>query len=310
MTSGALPSALLVFILGVASATALYRALFGSRRAHADRLLEPSYSGGEPSAAMLRGSANPSGFGLRLVEAITRHPGSKTALTPGQRRLATTLAHAGFNGLDKLMAFRLIQLSTAAVCGFAGAWAGSLLGDLALQMALFFGAIGYLVPFRILGRMARNRQVRIIHELPATLDLMTVCLEAGLGLAEALRLVARRSERRGSVLGAELGVMSGELSAGVALSDALRNLAERAGTEDLKSVAALLIQSDQMGTRLAPALRASADQFATRRRMRAEERAQKAAIKMLVPLVLLILPAMLIVVLGPALLGIIAVVTK
>ena len=309
MTSGALLAAVTVFILGVASATALYRALFGGQRMRDERLLEPSYRQGEPAAMLLRGSVN-TGFGADLLDTMTRRLGKPSGLTPGQRRVAATLSHAGFNGLDKLVIFRLIQLSALAVGGFAGVALGSLSSNLALQIALFCGALGYLLPVRMLRRMARNRQVLIVQDLPATLDLLTVCLEAGLGLAEALRLVSRRAERRGAVLGVELSIMTGELSAGVSLTDALRNLAERSGAEDLKSVVALLIQSDQMGTRLAPALRASAEQFATRRRMRAEERAQKAAVKMLVPLVLLILPAMLIVVLGPAFLQILTVVAK
>jgi tight adherence protein C len=275
-----------------------------------DRLLEPSYSLGQSATAILRGQGNADGFGGGLLEAMTRRFTKPVILTPSQRRIATTLSHAGFNGVDKLVIFRLIQLSAVVACGFAGAGVGALFGALGWQMALFFGTLGYLLPARILRRMARNRQVRIIHELPATLDLLTVCLEAGLGLAEALRLVSRRAEARGGVLGVELAIMTGELGAGVSLSIALRNLADRAGTEDLKSVSALLIQSDQMGTRLAPALRASAEQFATRRRMRAEERAQKAAVKMLVPLVLLILPAMLVVVLGPAILQILTTVGK
>jgi tight adherence protein C len=310
MANGALPAAVMVFLLGVASATALYRALFGERRMRDDRLLEPSYSLGASSATILRGQGKANGFGGDLLHAITRRFGKPAGLTPSQRRITTTLSHAGFNGFDKLVIFRLIQLSAMVTCGFAGAGVGALFGALGLQMTLAFGALGYFVAVRILRRMARNRQARIIHELPATLDLLTVCLEAGLGLAEALRLVSRRAERRGGVLGVDLAIMTGELGAGVSLSDALRNLADRAGTEDLKSVSALLIQSDQMGTRLAPALRASAEQFAIRRRMRAEERAQKAAVKMLVPLVLLILPAMLVVVLGPALLQILTTVGK
>lgn len=310
MATRALPAAVAVFILGLASATALYRALFGSARMRDDRLLEPSYRVGENVATILRGPATASGFAAGLVDFLTRRLGRPANLTPRQQRVAQTLSYAGLNGLDKLAIFRVIQLMMIGMGAFAGFAIGSLKGNLAPQMALVCGALGYLLPVRILRRMARNRQMRIIHELPAALDLLTVCLEAGLGLAEALRLISRRGERRGSVLGFELGIMGGELSAGLALADALHNLADRAGTEDLKSVSALLIQSSQMGTRLAPALRASAEQFATRRRMRAEERAQKAAVKMLVPLVLLILPAMLIVVLGPAFLRIISVIAK
>jgi tight adherence protein C len=310
MVTEALLAAVTVFVLGMASATALYRALFGAVRMRDDRLLDPSYRSSKTSATILRGPVVASRFGAGLPEFLTRRLGRPANLTPGQRRVAQTLNHAGFSGLDKLAIFRLFQLVTIGVGALAGLGLGSLKGNLGVQLALVGGTLGYLLPVRILRRMARNRQMRIVRELPAALDLLTVCLEAGLGLAEALRLISRRGERRGSVLGFELGIMGGELSAGLTLPDALRNLADRAGTEDLQSVSALLIQSNEMGTRLAPALRASAEQFATRRRMRAEERAQKAAVKMLVPLVLLILPAMLIVVLGPAFLQILSVVAK
>jgi tight adherence protein C len=306
MVNEALPLALMVFFLSLAGATALYRGLFGQGRVNEDRLLEPGYHHlDDSSSEILLAPANSDGFAAGVLDAMTRRFGMKTGQTPSQRLVANTLTHAGFRGSNKLIIFRLIQLSATIVCGAAGACAGSLLGNLTLQTALFFAALGYFLPIRILRRMARYRQVRVIRELPATLDLLVVCIEAGLGLVEALRLVSQRSERRGNVLGAELGVMSGELSTGVSLSDGLHNLSERVGAEELKSVAALVIQSEQMGSRLAPALRASADQFATRRRMRAEEKAQKAAVKMLGPLVVLILPAMLIVVLGPAILRII-----
>lgn len=312
MANGAIPAALMVFILGVVCATALYRALFGHGRLRDERLLEPGYGRGETAVALLRGPAAPGGFGAGLLAALTRRFANRTSLTPGQRRVAATLTHAGFHGLDKLILFRLLQLAAMAAAGGAGAYCGAAAakGHLALPLALLGAALGYVLPIRILGRIARQRQVRIIRELPAALDLLVVCLEAGLGLDEAFRQTTRRAHRRGEALGRELAVMTGEVNAGVALIDALRNMAERSGTEELKSVAALLIQSHQMGTRLAPALRASAEQFAIRRRMRAEERAQKAAVKMLVPLVILILPAMLIVVLGPAFLQIIAVVAK
>jgi tight adherence protein C len=95
--------------------------------------------------------------------------------------------------------------------------------------------------------------------------------------------------------------------AGLRLEDCLRNLGERTGVEDLKSVSSLLIQSEKIGGSLGPALRASADQLVTSRRLRAEEAAQRSAVKMLIPLVLFTLPAMIIVILGPAILQILRV---
>jgi len=310
MTTEALSTAIAVFVLGVACATALYRALFGVARMREDRLLEPSYSGGEAGAAILHGPAEVAGFGGTWLGAMANRMSDEGKPKPGQRQLVVLLSHAGFRGRSNLAIFYVIRLLAIAGGALVGLGLGALHGSLGPQLALIFGALGYFLPLRVLRRIGRNRQVRITHELPALLDLLTVCLEAGVALTEALRMIARRAERRGGVLGTDLAIMTGELGAGVSLADALHNLTDRTGTEDLKAVAALLIQSDRLGSRLGPALRAASEQLAVRRRMRAEERAQKAAVKMLFPLVILILPAMLAVILGPAFLQILAVVSK
>jgi tight adherence protein C len=106
------------------------------------------------------------------------------------------------------------------------------------------------------------------------------------------------------VLGTELLVLSAEIGAGSSLAFALRALAERTGVDDVKQVAAILIQSEKLGAQMAPALRACSDSMRTKRRLRAEEAAQKSTIKMLFPLVMFVLPAMLIVVVGPAMIRI------
>jgi len=108
------------------------------------------------------------------------------------------------------------------------------------------------------------------------------------------------------VLGRELTVTSAQLAAGVSFADALRDFGTRTGVDEIRSLAALLIQSEKIGARLAPALRAAADLLNSRRRMAAEEAARKTSIKMLFPLVFFILPAMLLVILGPAVIQIMA----
>jgi tight adherence protein C len=132
-----------------------------------------------------------------------------------------------------------------------------------------------------------------------------VSLEAGLGIGESIKVIGHETERQGRLLGAELSTVAAEMSAGLSLEDSLRNLDERTGVEDIKSLAALIVQCEKMGGRLGPALRSSSELLTTKRRLRAEEAAQKSAIKMLIPLVLLILPAMMIVILGPAVIQIV-----
>jgi len=292
-------AAVLVFVMIAGGAAALYRALFAPERVNGDRLIEPGYNTRDQTS-LLRNRSNSDGLPGRIVERFARQFHTGAGLRPNQRRLSVALGYAGYVGIDKLVIFRILQVVVALVFGLVGAWiawGGSALG---VEIGCFFAILGYIAPTSILRRLGRARQTRIARELPAILDLMVVSLEAGLGLAESLRLVAREFGRRGGILAGELGIAAAEMGAGVSLAESLRNLAERSGSEELKALGALIIQSDQMGSRLGPALRASGEQLSVRRRARAEERAQRSAVQMLFPLVILILPAMLIVILGPA----------
>jgi tight adherence protein C len=161
------------------------------------------------------------------------------------------------------------------------------------------------IPSYYLGRRARKRQAAIAKQLSDVLDLLCVCVEAGLGLYEAIKIVGSEAERQKQEIGTELSLVSSELSAGGTLGAAMRNLAERTAVDDIKPLAATLIQSEQLGAQIAPALKASSDALRTRRRLRAEEAAQKASIKMLFPLVTFVLPAMIMVIVGPAMIDLI-----
>lgn len=205
--------------------------------------------------------------------------------------------------------FRLVQIGTIAF----GAAAGFLIAQSRDQSSLVYAivgtSLGYLLPEMILRKRIQRRQLRILRELPAILDLMVVVLEAALSIDEALKIAGHESARLGSSLGAVLVTAAAEMRAGRTLADALLNLSERCGTDDVRSFAALLIQSEKIGGRLGPALRASGELLTFNRRQRAEEAAHKSSIKMRVPLVALILPAMMIIILGPAAIQIIAVIT-
>jgi tight adherence protein C len=187
-----------------------------------------------------------------------------------------------------------------------GVLTGFILGNSG-SMMLFgvagFG-IGIFLPSYYVGRRARKRQNAIARQLSDVLDLLVVCVEAGLGLFEAIKVVGTESERQKQEIGRELALVTSEISAGATLGQALRNLAERTAVEDIKPLAATLIQSEQLGAQIAPALHASSDALRTRRRLRAEEAAQRTTIKILFPLVLFVLPAMLLVIVGPAIIEI------
>jgi tight adherence protein C len=197
----------------------------------------------------------------------------------------------------------LIRMLSLIVTGMVGFAASIVIGVAAHRMALIvLGslALGYFGPTYYLRRRANRRQKDISRQLSDVLDLLVVCVEAGLGLFEAIKIVGDESERQGQAIGTELALVSVEVASGGSLGQALRNLADRTAVEDIRPLAATLIQSEQLGSQIGPALRSSSDSLRTKRRLRAEEAAQKSTIKILFPLVLFILPAMLDVLLAPA----------
>lgn len=165
-------------------------------------------------------------------------------------------------------------------------------------------AIGYYLPDLILKRRIALRQREIFETFPDALDLMTVCVEAGLAMDAALARVGAEIGLKSPVLAEELQLVTLELRAGSAKEKALRNLALRTGVEDVDSLAKMLIQADRFGTSVGTALRVQSEQLRTRRRQLIEENAGKIATKLLFPLIFCIFPALLVVLLGPSVLQI------
>ena len=174
-----------------------------------------------------------------------------------------------------------------------------------LLLASWFGILGYVWPSFRVGMRRKARMKQMQKALPDALDMLVVCVEAGLGLNQALVRVSEEIERISPVLSEQITLVNLEIRAGTARDEALRNLGERTGLEDMKSLVAMLIQTDRFGTSIAQALRVQADTLRTKRRQRAEEAAAKTTIKLVFPLVLFIFPAMFVVILGPALIQII-----
>lgn len=165
-------------------------------------------------------------------------------------------------------------------------------------------ACGYYVPDFLLKRRIANRQRDIFETFPDALDLMTVCVEAGLAMDAALARVGAEIGLKSPVLAEELQLVTLELRAGSAKDKALRNLALRTGVEDVDALAKMLIQADRFGTSVGVALRIQSEQLRTRRRQLVEERAAKIGTKLLFPLIFFIFPALLVVLLGPSILQI------
>ena len=173
-----------------------------------------------------------------------------------------------------------------------------------LVVVLVAAALGYYLPNIVLDRLIFVRQREIFEVFPDALDLMTVCVEAGLGVEAALVRVADEMQHKSEALAEELHLVTLELRAGLERARALRNLAARTGVEEVEGFVAMIIQAERFGTSIAASLRVHSDMLRTRRRQRAEEAAAKIALKLLFPLIFFIFPSLMLVLLGPAMIQI------
>ncbi len=173
-----------------------------------------------------------------------------------------------------------------------------------LMLLILLAALGYFLPNAVLARKITLRKREIFESFPDAIDLMTVCVEAGLGLDAALSRVGEEMYLTSPTLAEELHLVNLELRAGSTRERALRNLALRTGVEEVDMLVAMLVQADRFGTSVADSLRVHSDSLRTKRRQRAEEAAAKIPVKLLFPLIFCIFPSMLLVLLGPAFISI------
>jgi tight adherence protein C len=223
--------------------------------------------------------------------------------------LRRTLVKAGYRGVDApLMFFGARLLLAIALSGAFAVLRTSVLPMLPYTqtMAVFmlFAVAGFYAPNLWVKMRIRRRQQRIMEGFPDTLDLMTVCVEAGLGLDAALNQVADEISMSNRVLSEELKLVNLELRAGQSRQNALRNLSLRTDLEDVNNFTTLLIQTDNFGTSIGQALRVHSDTMRTKRHHRAEEMAAKLPVKLLFPLLFFIFPSIFVVIMGPAIIQI------
>lgn len=171
-------------------------------------------------------------------------------------------------------------------------------------LSVALAIMGFLAPSFWLRKKVTKRHLSIFHDLPDVLDLMTVCVEAGLSMDAAMIKVCEDPLFKKSPLATEMRIATQETRAGKLRLDALRDMGERAMVDDLKAFAAMLIQTERLGTSLAQSLRIHSDSLRTIRRQRAEEAAAKTAVKLVFPLVFFVFPALLVVILGPSIIRI------
>lgn len=221
------------------------------------------------------------------------------------QKLQKKLMQAGFRSNHAPIIYRTIQLLTMATLPTLIALTCAILAR-PLSSALFWilaaFIVGFFAPRYILGRLIRSRQLRVRWGLADALDLMVISIEAGLGLNAAMVKVSTELRQVHPDISEEFELANLEIRVGRERDEALRNLAERTGVDDLRSLVAMLIQTDRFGTSIAKAIRVFSDSLRTKRRQRAEQAAQKAAVKLLFPLACFLFPTLFIAILGPALL--------
>jgi tight adherence protein C len=220
-----------------------------------------------------------------------------------QSELRTRLANAGYNSPSApqtflALKFALLVGGTILGGGFGlVSWGPTQKGWTSIIVG---GGLGFYLPEIMLFFLRRSRQERIFLSLPDALDLLVVCVEAGLGLDAGMRKVCEELNTSAPELCGEFGLANRQLQMGRPRREVLHDLGVRTGVDDMRALSAILIQADKFGSSIAQALRVQSDSMRVKRRQIAEERAQQTAVKMIFPLVLFIFPGIFVVLVGPA----------
>jgi tight adherence protein C len=284
------------FVMAVAASNSSASAVMARQRLDA-------LTRGAPEQEQVQARA---GIGSRVVGplfgGLVRAAGSllpKSLLNGVERKLVIAGEPMTMNGF-----LTMVVVATIASTGFGFIVVfamGSGIGLVQIGIMAALALIGFYMPFNIVSSRARQRQNAIIKSLPDAFDLITTCVEAGLGLDAALSRVAEKVE---GPFAQELARSLRDIALGKSRKDALKELGERTQVPDLIQFTNAVIQAETMGSSVGTVLRVQSDQLRTRRRQRAEEQAYKAPVKMLFPLVLCIFPTLFIVILGPAIITI------
>ncbi len=237
----------------------------------------------------------------KAAPALSKALGSKTALE--QNKLRLRLANAGYHSPHAatiFLAIKTISLGFGAVIGGGyGIWKSGLTID-SLQPFVISAGLAFYLPEITLTIMRRSRMQKIFLQLPDCLDLLVVCVEAGLGLDAAMRKVTEEMQRSSPEISGEIQSCIRQLQLGRTRRDVLHDLGVRTGVDDVRSLVAILIQADRFGSSIAQALRVQSKSMRTKRSQLAEEKAAKTAVQMIFPLVLFIFPGIFVVLVGPA----------
>ena len=289
MTQIVLP--ILVFLAVAALGTAIVAVLAGRRKSFEPRLR--SIQGGEaalgaPDQGLVR---------------VARRIGGAVSMGKTSGSLKEQLAHAGFynpNAAATYLGVKLLLLFIGMVGMAVLMFALDLPTALRIYLSALVAAVMFFLPNMVVASRRAKRRAEVRSHLPDAVDLLEICVSAGMGLDMAWNQVCEEIRNVSSVLADEMALTVLEIQLGAPRTTAMRHMSERTGAEELASLVALLVQSDRFGTSVADSLRTFAVSMREQRSQRAEEQAEKTAVKLLFPLVFFIFPVMLIVMVGPA----------
>jgi tight adherence protein C len=218
-------------------------------------------------------------------------------------KLKQKLAEAGFRSEaapSMFLSIKIALLLIGLVLSGAGVAIFTEMSQKNIMTAVAIAGVMFYIPEIVLHFLGKARKEQIFLGLPDALDLMVVCVEAGLGLDQALRKVAEEMKRSYKVISEEFNLANFHLQVGKPRAEVLHDLGDRSGVDDLRQLAAILIQADKFGSSVAQALRVQSESMRTRRRQLAEEKAAKTAVKLIFPLVIFIFPGIFVILVGPA----------
>lgn len=307
MPSPVLMTTLAIFLAVTAVTWVLLSRVSGDDKPRAevrlDVLKEPRRGKGESIDTMSKQAKKNEALTAMLEKATSPLAQTVKGTEKEMSDLREQLMNAGFRRETAPIVFKGLQLILTAVGFFFGGVFGLISDGLSqgLVMKVAIGVIiGFAIPKLALGQLAKARKMKVFLGLPDALDLMVVCVEAGLGMDQAMRKVADEMQKSHKAIAEEFGIANQQLQLGRARNEVLQALGFRSGVEDLKQLASILIQADKFGSSVAQALRVQSDSMRTKRRQMAEEKAAKTAVKMIFPLVIFIFPGIFIVLVGPA----------
>jgi tight adherence protein C len=286
----------LIGVIVVAAAAAVFA--LQAARARRELVLRLDIGNGLASApiTILRGTDE--GWVTRLGRWLRENAPSSWS-EPGQA--APLLVQAGFDGDFAPLFYTTIRVSAAVLLPLAAFALGPQANFRNLMLLVIVaGAAGTIGPKAALDRLVAKRRDRIRKAIPDSLDLLVVCVEAGVGLDSAILRVARDMAFLHPELSSEFLIVNRTINAGISREEAMHGLFERTGVEELRGLASSMVQSERLGTSIARILRVYAEALRRKRRQTAEKRAAEASIKMLIPLALFMLPALFALILGPA----------